>query len=388
MSLNPRTNNLLCSSPFEPPNGRLSLYIHVPFCERKCPYCAFESCVPSGCDIDMWLLALEKEIGWWNSRIGKPVLTTCYIGGGTPTVLDAMQWERLEKLIEKYFIFAPDTEVSVEANPNSLRVWHLKQWRDWRVTRVSIGVQSFDDAELGQLGRLHNAKQAYEAIYASLAAGFSVNADFMFGLPGQTFLNFGRTLRDAVMTGVQHISLYQLTIEKNTPWENIPEEKLSDGYAPYRWAQWYLPHKGYAQYEIANFAKPGHESIHNINYWRNGQYLGIGTGASGYIDGWRYKNISGLDNYIEIVNSGRSAFASGERLDRDSAAHEAAVLALRMADGIDIADYKYKYGEYALLDICSKLRMFPADLYDIGENRICLTQKGMRVANMIWSELI
>ena len=381
-------NNLLRGNPFEPPAGRLALYLHVPFCERKCPYCAFESYVPSGCDTDLWLDSLEKEIKWWNARIGTPELSTCYIGGGTPTVLNAAQWQRLAGMIDRCFGFAADTEVSVEANPNSLHAWHLQQWRDWRVTRVSIGVQSFDDAELCQLGRLHSARQAYEAVSASLASGFSVNADFMFGLPGQTFLNWGRTLHDAVSTGVQHISLYQLTVEKDTPWENIPQTALSDGYAPYRWAQWYLPRKGYAQYEIANFAQPGYESRHNINYWHDGEYLGIGAGASGCLKGWRYKNISGLRNYSSRVTSGKSAVFSGERLDCGAAAREAAVLALRMAEGIDITDYKRRYGISAVNSVLEKLKEFPGELYTIGENNIRLTPKGMRVANIIWSELV
>ncbi len=378
----------VCRNPFEPPLGRLSLYLHVPFCERKCPYCAFESAVPSSGDIDSWLGLVDRELEWWKVRIGIPELNSCYIGGGTPTLLNALQWMRLTEMIDKHFNFVHDAEISVEANPNSLKAEHLLLWRDWRVTRVSIGVQSFDDAELEQLGRLHSAAQAYGAISASLASGFSVNADFMFGFPDQTFLNWGRTLRDAVKTGIHHISLYQLTLEQNTPWENMQPELLSDGYMPYRWAQWYLPHKGYTQYEVANFAKPGKESRHNINYWRGGEYLGVGPGASGYLGGWRYKNVSGLQNYGRLLHEGRSAISSGERLDRDTAAKEAAVLALRMADGIYIADYIEKYGEAAKDNICEKLKGFPDDFYLINDIRISLTQKGMRVANRIWSELV
>ncbi len=171
------------TDPFEPPAGGLSLYIHVPFCERKCPYCAFESKVPSEGEIDLWLETLGKELKWWEKRIGKPSLETCYIGGGTPTVITGPQWLRLAETIDSHFTFEPEAEVTVEANPNSLKADHLLFWRDWRVSRVSIGVQSFDDAELLQLGRLHSAAQAYEAISASLASGFSVNSDFMFGLP-------------------------------------------------------------------------------------------------------------------------------------------------------------------------------------------------------------
>ncbi|MDD4160033.1 MAG: radical SAM family heme chaperone HemW [Synergistaceae bacterium] len=376
------------TNPFEPPAGGLSLYIHVPFCERKCPYCAFESKVPSDSDTDLWLETLGKELEWWIKRIGTPSLHTCYIGGGTPTVINGPQWLRLSEMLDSHFRFDPDAEVTAEANPNSLKADHLLLWRDWRVNRVSIGVQSFDDAELMQLGRLHSAAQAYEAISASLASGFSVSADFMFGLPGQTFRNWARTLNQAVKSGINHVSLYQLTLEPGTPWESMPEQDLSDGYLPYRWAQWYMPRKGYNQYEIANFAKNGHASRHNINYWEEGQYLGIGPGASGYLNGWRYKNISALNEYSRLLDRGGSAIASGERLSGEKKASEAAVLALRMSKGIDRKEFSLKYGIFQERKIIEKLSRFPEDLYNISEKNISLTLKGMRVANRIWSELV
>jgi len=376
------------TDPFEPPAGGLSLYIHVPFCERKCPYCAFESKVPSEGEIDLWLETLGKELKWWEKRIGKPSLETCYIGGGTPTVITGPQWLRLADIIDSHFTFEPDAEVTVEANPNSLKADHLLFWRDWRVSRVSIGVQSFDDAELLQLGRLHSAAQAFEAISASLASGFSVNSDFMFGLPGQTFRNWARTLSQAVKSGIGHVSLYQLSLEPGTPWESMPEQDLSDGYLPYRWAQWYMPRKGYNQYEIANFAKEGHESRHNINYWEEGEYLGVGPGASGFLKGWRYKNISGITEYSRSLDRGGSAIASGERLIGEKRASEAAVLALRMSKGIDRERFSCKYGISEEKKIVEKLSLFPEDLYEISEKRISLSSKGMRVANRIWSELV
>lgn len=375
-------------NPFEPPARGLSLYIHVPFCERKCPYCAFESNVPLDGERDSWLEMLSKELKWWEKRIGKPSLATCYIGGGTPTVINGPQWLRLSEIIDDNFTFESDAEVTVEANPNSLKADHLLFWRDWRVTRVSIGVQSFDDAELQQLGRLHNASQAYEAISSSLASGFSVSADFMFGLPGQTFKNWARTISQAVKSGIDHISLYQLTIEPGTLWESMSEKDLSGGYLPYRWAQWYMPRKNYNQYEIANFAKKGEESRHNINYWEEGEYLGIGPGASGSLKGWRYKNASGMSSYSEMLNNDRGVIISGEKLSGDDRASEAAILALRMVKGINRKEFSGKYGVLEEQKLIEKFSRFPDDLYFISEKKIFLTPKGMRVANRIWSELL
>lgn len=375
-------------NPFKPPAGGLSLYIHVPFCERKCNYCAFESHVPLKNETDLWLELIEKEIAWWRLRLGTVKLNTCYIGGGTPTLLSGAQWTKLCALLEDCFDFTKCAEITVEANPNSLTAGHLLAWRDWRVTRVSVGVQSFDDAELKMLGRLHSSHEARDALSAVLAGGFSASADLMFGLPYQTLHNWGRTLREAVKSGVGHLSLYQLTLEPGTPWAGLDVSLLPDGYAQYRWAQWYLPRKGFAQYETANFAKIGLCSRHNLNYWQNGEYLGIGPGASGYLGGWRYKNHAESGAYSSAVSSGKSAVAAGERLTEEKRMREAAVLALRTICGIAVPEFEAEFGSGASAQITEVLAAMPGDLYVLTDERIRLTQKGIRVANRIWSELI
>ena len=375
-------------SDIKPPLGGLSLYVHVPFCRKKCPYCAFESAVPSSGDYEIWLKSIKKEFSLWKNHLGKQMLNTCYFGGGTPTVLSNAVWRELLDSIQDNFCFARDAEVTVEANPNSLTASHLLLWKDWRVTRVSIGVQSFDDTELEMLGRLHTARKAHDAISAVLASGFSASIDLMFGLPYQTFKNWGRNLKEAVMSGVSHISLYQLSLEIGTPWENMSMENALDGYAPYRWAQWYLPRKGLDQYEIANFAVKGKESRHNLNYWRNGDYIGAGPGASGFINGFRYKNKYGTRDYAKLLENNQSPICSVEKLPHYKAANEAAVLALRTIDGIDKREFEKRYGNNCLRYISDKMKTFPSSLYQSDENRICLTKNGMRVANAIWRELI
>lgn len=379
---------MLRRHPFEPSAGGLSLYIHVPFCEHKCNYCAFESAVPSDGDIELWLDLLGKEISWWSRRSGKMSLNTCYIGGGTPTLINGAQWIRFCSLLEAGFDFEHCQETTVEANPNSLKAEHLRIWRDWRVTRISIGVQSFDEAELRMLGRLHSPYEAYGALAAALAAGFFVSADLMFGLPHQTLHDWGRTLHLAANSGIGHVSLYQLSLEPNTSWSRLDRSLLPDGYAQYRWAQWYLPCKMFGQYEIANFAQKGCESTHNLNYWLEGEYLGIGPGASGYLGGWRYKNHGGLASYANAIYSGIMPAESGERLSIEKRSREVAVLALRTSFGISIDEYGRNYGEAALDYIKTVFEEIPCDLYKITDGRITLTKKGMRVANRIWEELI
>lgn len=363
------------------------LYIHVPFCKRKCNYCAFESAPPREGERELWLSAIARELTM-RLKGRRPELTTCYIGGGTPSVLNCSQWDVLIRILDHFFDFAPDAEVTVEANPESLTAGHLLAWRDWRVTRVSLGVQSFDDTELEQLGRLHSAGQARSAIAASVAAGFAVNADFMFALPNQTFANWGRTLREAASCGLSHISLYQLTIERGTPWEHIDQSTLDDGYASYRFSQWYLPLKGYRQYEIANFARPGRESRHNMNYWREGDYLGIGPGAVSYLRGTRSKNYGSLAKYADAIKQGRLPVSFSEHLSIDRSAREAAILALRTTEGINLADFRDRYGGKNTDLVVSIMEGFPKEFWEGDGRCIRLTHRGMRVANRIWQDLV
>lgn len=364
-----------------------SLYIHVPFCERKCNYCAFVSSVPESGERALYLEALSAELSMRAKKHTAP-LETCYIGGGTPTMLTPSQWRTLAALLEKNFAFAAGAEVTVEANPNSMSSEHLEVWKEWRVTRVSIGVQSFNDAELSLMGRVHCADEARRAVSRALSFGFDVNADLIFGLPGQTFRSWGLSLREAAHSGLSHISLYQLTPEEGTPWESLRPEELGDGYAPYRWAQWYLPKKGYAQYEIANFARPGHESRHNINYWQNGEYIGAGPAAAGYISDRRYKNIGSLARYAECIKSGALPEAESETLAPEKRAREAAVLALRMSSGICAENFIKEQGLDNYRAVSAAVEKFPHELYEKDACGIRLTKKGMRVANMIWSDII
>lgn len=343
--------------------------------------------MPREGEADRWLSLLPREL---ELRLAgaRPKLATCYIGGGTPTVLTAPQWRALIAIIEKYFDFERDAEVTVEANPNSLGAAQLEEWRDWRVTRLSVGVQSFDDAELELMGRLHSAAQARCALSAALASGFAVSADFIFGLPYQSFENWARTLKEAMSFGLHHISLYQLSLEPGTPWEKLDEAILGDGYIAYRFAQWYLKKKGFAQYEVANFARPGCESRHNLNYWREGSYLGLGAGAAGYTEGVRWKNWGTVNRWAEALEKGELPTESSEKLSSEARAREAAVLALRTAKGLETEPYSQSFGEKELASLREKLSAFPAALWRESDGCIALTEKGLRVANRIWEEIV
>ncbi|MCL2684755.1 MAG: radical SAM family heme chaperone HemW, partial [Synergistaceae bacterium] len=273
--------------------------MHVPFCETKCPYCAFASSpmnnsATNGGDAGRYIDAVGRELA---SRVGGiQTFDTLYIGGGTPSILPIYAWETLLDLLGRYLNFARDAEITVEANPGSLEKNRTALWKDYGVNRVSVGVQSLNDDRLNFLGRIHDSRQAAEAIKLCLSAGFLVSLDMMFGLPGETLRDWMVDLREAIRLGPHHISLYQLSIENGTPFAER-NFSLPEGYAQYRYAQWRLAQTGYAQYEVASFARPQMESRHNMNYWTGGDYIGIGPAAWSYLDGVRFRNAASLEEY-------------------------------------------------------------------------------------------
>lgn len=362
--------------------GAISVYVHIPFCVRKCPYCAFESAqIPNGGE-EILLDGLERELASRASD-GAILARTMYIGGGTPTALGARYWPRLFDILDRHVSRAECEELTVEANPHSLTRDHLTIWRERGATRVSVGVQSFDDAELSFLGRLHDSRRAADAVAACSAAGFDVSIDLMFGIPGSDLRTWWTSMRRAISLAPSHISVYQLTIEPGTPFASRGFV-MPDGYPEYRASQWLLPHMGYRQYEIANFARPGRESRHNTAYWTGGEYAGVGPGAWSWDGETRSKNVSGLEAWAERPGEADEM----ETLTGERAAREAAILALRTADGIDLARLAARYGHESAAKILRELKQFAPELAEVSEARARLSPKGMRMANAIWSEIV
>jgi oxygen-independent coproporphyrinogen-3 oxidase len=360
-----------------------SIYIHVPFCESKCPYCAFASAVKREGDEELYLHSLSREM----KRRGKGPwkIDTLYVGGGTPSVLSPRSWEKLVSLIDENFSFAPGAEVTTEANPGSLSPEHLALWREWRINRISLGVQSFDDGRLAFLGRVHSSEQARNAVESCVNAGFSVSMDMIFGLPGETLRAWMTDLREAISADPGHISVYQLSVEPGTPFAGR-NFSLPEGYAQYRYAQWRLPRAGYAQYEVASFSKPGHEGRHNLNYWDDGEYAGFGPSAWSYSGGERFKNTPSLDNYA--LNTAGSPVIFRERLEGERAARQAAVLALRTKRGIDWIAFSKRYGAKYASAIRHELSQLPPDLTVNGPANSRHTAKGLRLGNAIWAGIV
>ncbi|MBP8673060.1 MAG: coproporphyrinogen III oxidase family protein [Synergistales bacterium] len=356
---------------------------------RKCPYCPFYSFRASEEEMALYLDALRAEFALWKDLCGRlPIVNTLYLGGGTPTVLPPHLWERLIGLLDGALDFVPCLEVTVEANPDSLSPDHLRIFKEWRINRLSVGVQSFDDHELSWLARSYDRHQAIEAVERSVSAGFAVSVDLLFGLYGQTLRKWHKSVALTLALGVSHLSTYQLTLEPGTPWGSSQPEGLPNGYPFYRWAQWYLEKKGFMQYEIASFSLPGKWCHHNLAYWHGGNVLGLGAGAWSYLEGLRFGNVNSYSRYMESIAERALPVAFWERLDGEKRAREAAVLALRTRWGISIESFIRKYGLSYTKKILDSMDNFPEECLVVGRGRIALSKKGRRVANALWADII
>ena len=324
--------------------------------------------------ITSWLDALKREAESYSVN-GKIPLSTLYIGGGTPTFLTIPECETMMSIIRANFGTSSITEATSEANPNSLTPEHVSFFRDNNFTRISLGVQSLNDSELDTLGRIHDSRSAMSSMKLVKSSGLKLSCDLIFAVPGQTLRSWDYSLR-SVMDYAGHISCYQLTLEPGVPmYSRYGGDDLNDaGYKFYRYAQYILPRHNFVQYEVSNFALPGHECRHNIAYWNHSDVIALGPSAVSYVDGVRYANPSSLEEYISGVKGER------EELSRRDSEIELAILSLRTKWGISRA--------CLLPEIEHAISQMPADLFVITPERISLSPRGMRLGNYIWSEIM
>jgi len=264
----------------------LSLYIHVPWCVRKCPYCDFNSHeAPGLIPEERFLAALQADMEQALPDVWGRQIHTVFIGGGTPSLLSASAVDRLMAMLRTHFNLWPDTEVTLEANPGASEAERFKAYAESGVNRISLGIQTFDDAQLKKLGRVHDSAQARRAIEMAMTAVSRVNLDLMFALPGQTFQECMSDAREALSYGTEHLSIYQLTLEPNTVFAKFPPNLPDDetGVAMEEGIEALMAQAGFERYEVSAFARPGARARHNVNYWQFGDYLGLGPGAHGKV---------------------------------------------------------------------------------------------------------
>jgi oxygen-independent coproporphyrinogen-3 oxidase len=366
------------------------VYLHIPFCISKCPYCAFYSRPVSDSDVVLYLEALEKELAWWSSFFpgGKIRAMSLYIGGGTPSILSIPQWQRLIHLLGTYMILLPGCEVSVEANPGSLSRDHILLWKELGLTRISLGVQSLSDEELKWLGRPHDAEDALRAMALIREHDVDLSADLLFGLAGQDIRQWHRSLKNVLSFNPAHISVYQLMLEEGTPWGVKPPDGVFNGYYHYRFAQWYLARKGMDQYEVASFSKPGKWCHHNIAYWYHKNVIGLGPSAWGYINNVRYCNFKDLYEYSRTAGTTRGAVKHSTRLNDSDRLREAVILATRTRWGFIPANLSRTFDRSALQSILDEIKELPENLFVQDGSRVALSNRGLRVGNSVWERII
>ena len=382
-------------TPLGAPRGPAGVYLHFPFCAARCSYCDFATVAGRDDRIEPYLAALRREILAFQTRAPR-VADTVYIGGGTPSRMSAKQLRALLGAVGERFDLAPGAEVTIEGNPESLLRGELEGYREAGVNRVCVGVQSLDDCVLRGVGRLHDARSAAAAVKGARGAGFrSVGLDLIAGLPGEDLAAWGRTVEAAVALEPDHVSVYLLETDKDTPLTRALRAgriapKDDDALASaYEITVDILDEAGFAAYEISNFAKPGHESRHNIKYWTDAPYAGFGVGAHAHLEGERRANVRDLDAYLSRLDAGEDPLDAAEAYDADRRAAEALVMGLRLASGVDLRDVEERHGvelERKHRDAWEKAES--AGLMERAGTRVRLTRWGRLRSNELFAELI
>jgi oxygen-independent coproporphyrinogen III oxidase len=401
----------------------MGLYLHVPFCERKCPYCDFNTYAGLQGWFGQTVDALTRELATWAVPLAGRPITSIFLGGGTPTVLDAEQLEQLFAALHENLTLAADCEITCEANPGTVDRAKFQRLRGLGVNRLSLGVQSFQPDELAFLGRIHSVDDVDRAFAAARAAGFdNINLDFIFGLPHQPPANWAATLERAVALGPEHLSLYSLIVEPNTPLNHWVETGKVD--APdddlaaelYELALARLNAAGYVHYEVSNWAKPdqivrdsaqalnpGYAARHNLLYWHNQEYIGIGPGAhshlrvvggddeaGGEVVSHRWSNRKPVPGYVKRMMAGQPVVDMEEVLSPRVSMGETMMLGLRLVrEGVPFAHFAELHGDDLRTVFAPEIaRLQTQGLIELDEQRVRLTERGLLVGNQVFAEFL
>jgi len=374
------------------------IYIHIPYCLRKCPYCSFPSIPVIHPPEDEYVKALLSELGASSSYIKGRRPCSIYFGGGTPSLFSPESIENILTAITNVCAIPSDAEVTLEANPGTVSLESLRGYQQAGVNRLSIGLQSLMDHRLQTLGRIHNSQEAFECVYKAREAGFTnISVDFIFGTPGQCCNEWEEELNGIIHLRPEHISAYELTLEKETPlYERVekrtillPDEETSVRLHRATWR--ILARSGYEHYEVSNFALPGRRSRHNQIYWERGEYLGLGAGAHTFLlqEQWgkRRWNIKNPEAYMRIVSGNGQAVQGEESLTREQAMMETIFLGLRLINGMGVNKFEEIFGT-------SLLKAFPGisgyldmGLLKIDGGRLAFTEDGLLLSDRILQEI-
>ena len=381
----------------------MELYIHIPFCVKKCDYCDFLSFAADEQTQKSYVAALQKELAFYGAKYKDRRITTIFIGGGTPSWLKEDYMQAIMETVYHYFSVEQDAEITIECNPGTITEHKFEVYRRIGINRLSIGLQSVHNEELKILGRIHTFEQFLKTYDMARKHGFSnINIDLMSSLPGQTPEIFCDSLYQVLKLKPEHISVYSLIIEKGTPFyelyrfdavkqaagmltESLPTEE--EEYQTTKMTQHILKEAGYHWYEVSNFAKPGYECRHNIGYWKRVDYLGVGLGASSLIDNVRYSNTRDLYTYLSVPAD--SLHETAAQITRNEQMEEFMFLGLRMRDGFYRDEFTQAFGipiEAVYGDALNHLQQ--EELLLKREGRIYLTDKGMDLNNYVVAQFM
>ncbi|HHQ4153876.1 TPA: radical SAM family heme chaperone HemW [Clostridium perfringens] len=374
---------------------KISLYIHIPFCAQKCLYCDFPSFARKDHLRKAYIEALNKEIISLREKHNNLEIKTIFIGGGTPSVLEADELECLLKEVAKINM-AKDIEYSMECNPGNLTEEKLEVMKKYGVNRISMGLQAKQDNLLKGLGRIHNYKTFKENFLLAKKVGFNnINVDLMFGLPNQRLNEWEETLREIISLEPAHISAYSLIIEEGTAFYNLYEnDKLKlpteeEERKMYHLAKKILEENGFNRYEISNYAKEGKECRHNLAYWNMDNWIGVGSAAASYINGKRIKNISSVEEYINSINEKGEAVEEIINNSKNDNMEEFMFMGLRKINGIDENEFKKRFS-MNINDVYGEIlnKYIDEGLLIRESGRIFLSEKGIEISNIIMADFL
>lgn len=376
----------------------ISLYLHIPFCVKKCHYCDFLSF--PGCSLSRqaeYVDAMIQEIHAYREAAEDYEVKTIFLGGGTPSLLEKELVERLFHELYSVWRAAPETEITIEANPGTLSREKLIGYHIIGINRLSLGLQSTIAQELATIGRIHNYEQFLANYYLAREAGFdNINIDIMSALPGQTLISYGKTLERILKLQPEHISSYSLILEEGTDfWENaeieraLPSEQTER--IMYHYTKKCLQNAGYERYEISNYAKPGYACLHNQVYWTGGEYLGLGLGAASYWKGARFSNTPDMEEYMENCSRARITENRKEIVTatQKSRMEEYMFLGLRMIRGVSIREFERRFGIPMNRIYGTVIRSYIGQgLLKIEQDRLMLTERGIDVSNSVMADFL
>ncbi len=374
----------------------LGLYIHIPFCQRKCYYCDFNSFSGKEQLIEAYMSALTQELGLYAGSLRDYEVQSVFIGGGTPSLVSGDLIALFLETTKNKLTVAEEAEITIEVNPGTLTASKLKIYHECGVNRLSFGLQACQDHLLRALGRIHNYKDFLKNLTLAREIGFSnINVDLMFALPNQQSQEWRESLEAMVKLEIPHISAYSLIWEEGTPfadWQHsgrlapLDEELELD---MYHGAIQYLKEAGYEHYEISNFARPSHRCLHNQIYWRNQPYLGLGAGSHSYLNGKRFSNALEIEGYLKYIKEGRRPVIESIDISFKDEISETMFLGLRMMEGISIEAFQRRFGISPITLYGDTLKALKDQgLVEINSKRLYLTAKGIDLSNQVFQKLL